>query len=110
MRKIFEHPAYYEVGLLESKLNSHGIETLVKNTAISTVGGIPFTASYPELWVLHDTQYDEALALLQEYKANLQNPAPGPDWICVQCGESVPGTFDFCWNCQDATGKPTWHA
>ena len=21
------------------------------------------------------------------------------DWICQRCGESVPSTFDTCWNC-----------
>jgi rubrerythrin len=23
----------------------------------------------------------------------------GPDWICPNCGESVPDSFDMCWSC-----------
>ena len=26
--------------------------------------------------------------------------ATGPDWRCPSCGETVPGNFDVCWNCQ----------
>jgi predicted RNA-binding Zn-ribbon protein involved in translation (DUF1610 family) len=22
-----------------------------------------------------------------------------PDWVCPDCGETVPGSFDVCWNC-----------
>jgi hypothetical protein len=36
-------------------------------------------------------------------------PAGSGSWKCPQCGESVPGEFEVCWNCgtgQDGTPDP----
>ena len=27
------------------------------------------------------------------------------EWQCAACGESVPGNFDLCWNCETVRGK-----
>jgi hypothetical protein len=100
MRKIFEHPAYHEVGLYESVLNSHGIETTIKNQNVSSLAGeVPFTAAYPELWILDDERYDEAISLIKEFRKRSLQDAPSADWVCPKCGESVPGNFSSCWNC-----------
>jgi len=100
MRKIFEHPAYHEVGLYESILNGQGIDTVIKNQNVSSLSGeVPFAAAYPELWILDDGRYDEALALLQEFRERSVQETPSADWACPQCGEMVPGTFYSCWKC-----------
>ena len=100
MRKVFEHRAYHEVGLCESILQNNGFETTVKNQNVSSlVGDIPFTDAYPELWILDDHRYDEAIALLLEFRRGSHESSPSEDWTCQKCGESVPGTFHSCWKC-----------
>lgn len=100
MRKVFEHPAFHEVGHCESILNSHGIATTIKNQDVSSLSGeVPYVAAYPELWVLDDSAYDQAIALLRDYHDSARRDATRPDWKCGHCGESVPGSFDSCWHC-----------
>ena len=100
MRKVFEHPAFHEVGHCESILNSHGIATTIKNQNVSSLSGeVPYAAAFPELWVLEDGTYDQAIALLRDYHDTARQNATRPDWKCSHCGESVPGTFDSCWHC-----------
>lgn len=103
MRKVFEHPAFHEVGLCESILKSHGIATAIRNQAVSSlIGEIPFAAAYPELWVCEDSEYEVALGVLRDYHDAVKQDAGGADWKCPACGEQVPGTFSSCWNCEHA--------
>lgn len=100
MRKVFEHPAFHEVGHCESILNSHGIATTIRNQDVSSLSGeVPYAAAFPELWVLDDSTYDQAIALLREYHESARRDATRPDWKCSRCGETVPGSFDSCWHC-----------
>jgi hypothetical protein len=100
MRKVFEHPAFHEVGHCESILNSHGIATTIRNQDVSSLSGeVPFTATFPELWVLDDNTYDQAVGLLRDYRASARRDATRADWKCSHCSETVPGSFDSCWHC-----------
>jgi hypothetical protein len=100
MRKVFEHPAFHEVGHCESILNSHGIATTIRNQNVSSLSGeVPFAAAFPELWILDDNAYDQAVALLRDYHDSARRDANRPDWKCSQCGETLPGSFDSCWQC-----------
>ncbi len=98
MRKVFEDPDFTKVGWYESILNAQGIATELRNEEISAVTGSPYVGAYPELWVVDDDRYDEALALLESVATAA--PADGPEWRCTQCGERVPGTFRSCWKCE----------
>jgi hypothetical protein len=103
MRKVFEHPAFHEVGHCESILNSHDIATTIRNQNASSLSGeVPFVATFPELWVLDDNTYEEALLLLREYHDEIARDAVTTDWKCPHCGEVVPGTFASCWNCEQS--------
>ena len=107
MRKVYEHLEYPRVGHCQAILEEAGIPTLVKNLGASVgVGEIPFTEVFPELWVVEDTDYDRAIALLKEYTT----PAPTSlgDWTCPTCGESVEKEFGECWNC--GTLRPEYAA
>lgn len=106
MRKVFEHPAFHEVGLCESILKSHGIATTIRNQDVSSlIGEVPFAAAYPELWVCDDENYEVALGLLREYRDALKESAGGAEWKCPACNELVPGTFSACWNCDRAQSE-----
>lgn len=62
-------------------------------------GEVPFASAFPELWVLDDRTYDQAVALLRDYHDSARQNATCPDWTCAECGESAPGTFDSFWRC-----------
>ncbi len=100
MRKVFEYPTFLEVGHLASLLESHGIPSVVKNQDVSSLmGEVPFLSAFPELWVVDEGDYDRAVALVQEYRSELSDDSNPEDWLCPACGESVPGSFGSCWNC-----------
>jgi rubrerythrin len=42
------------------------------------------------------------MELLQPYYQQAKQAVEQADWVCPQCGETVPGTFEICWNCQYA--------
>lgn len=97
MRKVFEDPDFTKVGWYESILNAQGIATELRNEDLSSVTGSPYVGAYPELWVVDEARYDEALALLESFESAA--PADGPEWRCPQCGERVPASFQSCWKC-----------
>ena len=103
MRKIFESIEFARVGHYQSILESRGIRTFLNNAASSSLTGeVPFSEVVPELWIVNDAEYDNALRLLREHTTVL--PSIGHDWTCPQCGEVVPKGFNQCWNCE--TKKP----
>jgi hypothetical protein len=103
MRKLFDSIDFAKVGHYQSILDGHGIETHLKNQALSSImGEVPFAEVFPELWVVNDGDYDEAMRLLREHRELA--PSRAEDWVCPKCGEQVPKEFGSCWNCE--TDKP----
>jgi hypothetical protein len=69
MKRIFTSPISEQVGLMQSILNSNGIPCEIRNDTISQVMvGLPFA---PELWILRDKDYEEAVALVSEYNRQM---------------------------------------
>jgi len=57
----------------------------------------PYKEVWPEVWVVNDDQYDDALKLFKELDTQLSVPvAP---WDCPECGECIEEGFGECWNC-----------
>jgi len=42
------------------------------------------------------SQYQKALALIEEFFQNLDKREP---WTCPQCNENIEGNFQACWSC-----------
>lgn len=98
MKKIYEHLEYARVGHYQAILESEGIATLIKNQSAQVgAGEIPFTEVFPELWVMDDNDYDQAMKLLEEYQP--PDVSTLTDWTCPSCGEHVTKEFGECWNC-----------
>ena len=97
MREVFSSPETATVGLYKSVLDEAGILNFVRNER-AFQGEVQAMAFFPTICITDDDRYEEAIALLKTVQDAM--PANGPEWICAECKESVPGTFDSCWNCQ----------
>ena len=62
MKQVFSSPDSAQVGLAQSILDAAGIACEVRNDAVSqAMWAMPFI---PELWVLHDEDYEGARGLV----------------------------------------------
>ena len=98
MKKLFSSPNFTEVGLLKSQFEAEGIACVTRNEQLSAVSGsVPFFECYPELWVLHDSDYDRAKRLLEKMQDTAHQQVAA--WLCPGCAEEIEGQFGSCWNC-----------
>jgi hypothetical protein len=98
MIKLLSSANFTEIGMLKSQIESEGIPCVTRNEHISAVSGsVPFFECYPELWVLHDADYDSAKRLLDKWQ-NAANDEMAP-WLCPGCAEEIEGQFESCWQC-----------
>ena len=98
-----QHPI--EAHLLKGILGSYGIPSEVRGEFLfGGRGELPVTPeTAPSVWIVDDSQFDEARAIIKEYEeSNAQDVPAGETWICKSCGEDSEGQFTECWNC----GKP----
>ena len=65
MKQIFEYRDLTRIGHYASVLESSGILTLTKNDVDQGVGNPTFDCT-PQLWVMDDSNYEEACAILRE--------------------------------------------
>ena len=99
MKKVFTADNIVEVGLIRSFLEQSDILGELRNYQTSSLlGEVPFTSTWPELWVA-DGQSDRAIELIDQLK---RDQVKGPDWLCRSCNETNPGNFDICWQCGDS--------
>lgn len=97
MREIFVNQDHARVGFYQSVLEEAGIRTIMRNEFANNITDMPAALFFPTLCVLDDEDYEEAMRLLGPiYNAPTSQVA---DWTCPKCGESVPGNFDVCWQC-----------
>ena len=100
MKDLFREFDFTKVGYYQSMLESHGIETFVKNRDVSGLAGE--AAIMPELWptlcVVQDDDYEKAMQIIRESSATDAERAE-TEVTCPDCGETNPGNFDICWSC-----------
>jgi hypothetical protein len=49
--------------------------------------------------VLEESPQVNDLSPHEDDKAHEATPTDEPSWTCLQCSQSVPGSFEVCWNC-----------
>lgn len=97
MKRVHVSEALAEVVHFRNLLEQADILCFVKNEQLSGgVGDIPFLECLPELWVARDEDYDRAVELIAEVRA--ERPA-AREWTCRACGETNEGQFAACWRC-----------
>jgi hypothetical protein len=93
VRRVFSSYNQTAVYHARNLLEQAGIETLVRNAALSSaMGELPPAECQAEVWVLDEAHVQRAEAILS------MKSAPGPDWTCA-CGEKLGAQFTQCWKC-----------
>ena len=97
MKKIYTHDNAFIVHNVKNLVEAQGIEVFLKNEfAQGAVGEVSAFDAWPELWVINDSDYDSALAVVNA----TQQADKAADWVCDNCGEVNASSFDMCWQCQ----------
>ena len=87
-----------EIQMLRALLAEAGIECLIRNESLTVaMGEIPVSECFPELWILNDSDYSGAAAIIAEWRSC--DAAEAAPWVCPSCGESIDGQFGACWKC-----------
>jgi len=99
LKLAFTRDSLFEVNAMRALLASHGIDSLLKNEFSSSIAGeVPFSESWPQIWVV-DEELESALTLLQQAAKAGDELDQGEDWACSACEEESPITFELCWSC-----------
>lgn len=102
MEKVYSSENLIMAGHVKSLLESNGIVCIIKNQNLASgVGELPPVECWPEVWVINDENYDEAMNLVNSVISD--NPSKRPQWKCT-CGETIEGQFSACWRC--GTDRP----
>jgi hypothetical protein len=97
MHKLYVAANVTEAYIVLNMLTRAGIEARLFNEyAPGGMGEIPFTHTYPEVWI--EEQADHALAarILADYQ---QHPPTAGTIRCRQCDADNPSDFEICWQC-----------
>jgi 2-polyprenyl-6-methoxyphenol hydroxylase-like FAD-dependent oxidoreductase len=97
MKKLTSAPTILTVHHYKNLLAAEGIASEVRNVHFGALlGEMPFTDTWPQLWVVNDLDYDRAQQLIS---GAAMDESPSEAWQCPNCGESNEGQFAACWNC-----------
>jgi hypothetical protein len=99
MHRLYQALDRIEAQFLRDFLDRHLIEAVVLGDYLSgAVGELPADI-YPSVWVVDDRDLDRARGLLRRFLADCDGRGRDGPWTCPQCGETVDGGFDLCWQC-----------
>jgi hypothetical protein len=101
MTEIFTDSEFTVVGFMRSELEAANIPCFVRNQDVGiAMSGIP--TAFPSLCVANDSDIPKARMIVASFVAARKDKAPEKrsNWICPKCGESVPPTFEQCWQCE----------
>lgn len=97
MIKIFSAENLQSAHLLQGLLAESGIKTQILNQyAQGGVGELPFTHTYPEIWLENDADMPRAQSIIVGFEQRAREIS---DLICPACQEPCPDTFEVCWRC-----------
>lgn len=97
MKLIYTHENRLLVSNVQNILENAGIAATLKNEFVGSASGdLSFLSTWPEVWILNENDYDQAMHLVN----TVLNNEPSSEWTCNQCHENNAASFDLCWNCQ----------
>ena len=98
MKLIYTNENSFLVSNIKNIVENKGINVFLKNefAAAGGSGDLAPLETWVELWVVDDDDYDRAMAVIENFKAQESR-----DWTCSSCSEENAGSFEYCWNCQE---------
>ena len=97
MKKLTSAPTTVTIHHYKNLLAAEGIRSVIRNEHFGSIlGEMPFTDTWPQLWVVNDLDYERALQLIGD---DALAESPAEEWRCAKCGETNEGQFAACWNC-----------
>ncbi len=97
MIRVYIAESLADAHLVSSLIRSYGIQTHVFNEfANGAVGELPFTHTWPEVWIEDDQYESQALDIIARRKTGSPSSV---EFECPDCGEMNPDNFEICWNC-----------
>lgn len=98
MKRIYQAGNLQDAYILSNLLSAARIDHHILNSyQHGGVGELPFTHTYPEIWLVNENDESKARALIAEFEQPLANETP--ERACSRCGELNPATFQICWHC-----------
>jgi len=102
MKLVYTAPNSLMVDHLKLVLDSAGIDSVVEHRFLSSASGVlPAQETWPELWVLDDSDEPRAQALVADAAAR----GEVPQHVCLACGERLAEQFGTCWHCGADAGS-----
>ncbi|MGH8771172.1 MAG: DUF2007 domain-containing protein [Burkholderiales bacterium] len=97
MKRVYCAANLPDAHLVLHVLTAEGIAARVFNENLQGgLGEIPFTHTYPEVWIEDDSDFPRARALV---KARDFTTESSETISCRSCSETNPRNFEVCWNC-----------
>lgn len=101
MTRIYSTQNTLMVDHLKHVLDAEGIGCVVRNRSLAGAAGeLPPIECWAELWILDDSDLENAQRVLQ--RAFDGDRIAGQPWDCPQCGERLEPQFEVCWKCSTA--------
>lgn len=97
MKKIYSAANLMEAHIILDLLMHMGINArLFNENAQGAVGEIPFSNTYPDIWVVNDSDVERGKSVIGQYESS---PIDTGVVFCSACGEENPRNFQLCWHC-----------
>jgi hypothetical protein len=97
MLRLYAAANLQDAYLLLHLLAEKGVKAHVLNeNAQGGLGEIPFTHTYPEIWIEDEADLPTARKVINVFE---QRPSEPGEVKCPSCGEENPGNFEVCWRC-----------
>jgi len=97
MKMVYSNESHFLVGNMQNLIEAQSINTFIKNEfAQGAIGEVSAFDAWPEIWVIADEDYEQAIAIVNASQSVKQSE----DWECPQCLEKNGAAFEVCWHCQ----------
>ncbi len=101
MKMVYTNQNQFLVSNVKNLIEAENINTFLKNEyAQGAIGEISAVDSWPEVWVLDDSDYKRATEIVSLSQRNQNTVA----WTCKNCAEQNDASFEICWYCQSDKG------
>ena len=98
MKMVYTNENNFLVNNAKNLIEAEGITTFIKNEyAQGAMGEVSVFDTWPEVWVFNDADLTKALEIITFSQSAMEEA----DWLCKNCSEENPASFELCWHCQN---------